>query len=144
MAFAYLIPALRIVLGLLFIVTSALKLPNLKGFATIVASYNILPRQLVRPAAYSLPLIELLVGFWILLGEQLVYAGIAGLLLMLMADFFMIKGFRQGKKMENCGCYGTAIRVPLTKKKIVENLIWTVLFVFLILGALELDKLGLI
>ncbi len=138
----YFIPGLRILLGVLFIITGALKLPNLKGFSIIVASYGLLPRQLVKPAAYLQPFIEFIVGWWILSGKYLLYASIAGLILMLSANVFVIKGLLQKKKMENCGCYGTAIKVPLTWKKLAENILWTILSILLVLGAERAASLG--
>ena len=135
MAIEYFIPALRIILGLLYIITAALKFPNLKGFSIIVATYNIIPRKLVKPAAYAQPIIEFAVGAWILSGKNLFYAAIAGLLLMILADFFILVPLLQKKKMENCGCYGANIKIPLTWKKFIENLIWTALFIFLAIAA---------
>src|SRR5574341_625795 len=127
----FLIPALRIILGILFIITGALKFPNLKGFSVIVASYGLLPRQLVKPAAYAQPVIEFIVGWWILSGKGLFYSATAGLILMIVANIFVASGLIQKKKMENCGCYGVAIKVPLTWKKFAENIIWTILFIVL-------------
>jgi hypothetical protein len=138
----YFIPALRIILGVLFVITAGLKLPDLKGFAVIVATYNILPRQFVKPAAYMQPFFELVIGFWILSGKYLLYSSTAGLLLMLVADIFVLKGLMAKKKMENCGCYGTAIKIPLNWKKFVENLIWTALLVILIIAAYQAMLLG--
>jgi len=143
MVLMYFIPALRIILGILFIITSAIKFPNLKGFSVIVASYNLLPRKLVKPAAYAQPIIEFAIGWWILSGQYLLYAAIAGLLMMIVANIFIINGLMQKKKMENCGCYGVAIKVPLTWKKLVENIIWTVLLIVLILAARQAMALGL-
>ncbi len=123
----------RIILGLLFAIAAALKLPNLKGFSVIVASYGILPRKLVKPAAYLQPFAELLVGIMLLLGKQLFYASLGALLLMITADIFTIFGLINKKKLENCGCYGANIKIPLTWKKVVENLIWTVLCLYLVI-----------
>lgn len=131
----FLIPALRIILGILFIITGALKFPNLKGFSVIVASYGLLPRQLVKPAAYAQPVIEFIVGWWILSGKGLFYSATAGLILMIVANIFVASGLIQKKKMENCGCYGVAIKVPLTWKKFAENIIWTILFIVLMIAA---------
>jgi len=139
MQLIYLIPGLRVILGILFILTGALKFPNLKGFSVIVASYSILPRQLVKPAAYVQPFVEFAVGWWILSGKYLVYGAIAGLVLMVAANVFVIWGLIQKKKMENCGCYGTIVKVPLTWKKLAENIIWTVLFILLILAGRQAE-----
>ncbi len=144
MALLYLIPALRIILGILLIITSSLKFPNLKGFIVVVASYNILPRKLVKPAAYTQPFVEFIVGWWILSGKYLFYAAIAGFLLMLVANTFIIKGYMQKKKIENCGCYGADIKIPITRKKIVENIIWTILFIILIIASRQAMLLGFI
>jgi len=138
----YFIPGLRIILGILFIIAGALKLPDLKGFSAIVASYGLLPKQLVKPAAYAQPFIEFIVGWWILSGKYLQYSSIAGLVLILAADVFVIKGLMQKKKMKNCGCYGAAIEAPLTWKKLAENLLWTLLFIALILAARQATLLG--
>lgn len=132
----FFVPALRIILGLLFVVTSALKFPHLKEFSVIVASYGMLPRKLVKPAAYSQPIIEFLVGAWILSGAYLFEAAIAGLFLMVLADVFVIGAYVKGERLENCGCYGVNFKSPLNKKKIAENLVWTALFVVLILATL--------
>jgi len=139
MQLIYLIPGLRVILGILFILTGALKFPNLKGFSVIVASYNVLPRQLVKPAAYAQPVIEFAIGWWVLSGKYLVYSAIAGLLMMIVANVFIIRGLLMKKKMENCGCYGTAVKVPLNWKKLAENIIWTVLFILLILAGRQAE-----
>jgi len=141
MVLLYFIPALRIVLGILFVITASLKFPDLKGFKVIVASYNILPKWAVKPAAYAQPILEFIVGWWILSGKYLMYGAIAGLTLMLIADLFTIKGYMNKKKIENCGCYGTSIKIPLTWKKIIENLVWTALFAILALAAYQAETI---
>ncbi|RJQ21391.1 DoxX family membrane protein [Candidatus Woesearchaeota archaeon] len=125
------VPALRIVLGLLLIVTGILKIPNLRGFSVIVASYGLLPRVLVRPLAYAQPFVEFVIGAWVLSGKQLFWGALAGLGLMLIANVFVLYALVQKKKMDNCGCYGVAVRVPLTWKKFGENVVWTLLFALL-------------
>jgi len=144
MELIYLIPALRVILGILFIVSGALKFPNLKGFAVIVASYKLLPRFLVKPVAYTQPFIEFAIGWWILSGKYLLWAAWAGLALIVVADIFVLKAFLQKKKMKNCGCYGTSLKVPLDWKKIVENGIWTLLFIVLVFAAWQAEIYGLL
>ena len=122
---------IRIILGVLFMMAGALKIPNLRGFSIIVATYNLLPGWLVKPAAYMQPFVEFATGLWLLSGKQVLYSSIMALLLMIAANVFVIKGLMEKKKMENCGCYGVAIKVPLSWKKLVENLFWTALCVYL-------------
>lgn len=127
----YIIPALRIVLGLLLIVTGLLKLPNLRAFSVIVASYGILPRKLVKPLAYMQPFIEVIIGSWVLSGEYLFEAGLAGMALMAVATLFVLSALLKKKKMDNCGCYGIAVKIPLTWRKFGENVVWVALFALL-------------
>jgi len=122
-----------IILGLLFVITGALKLPNLKGFSIIVATYNLLPKWLVKPAAYVQPFVEFGAGIWLLSGTNPFYSALLGLLLMITADIFVIKGLLEKNKMENCGCFGAAIKVPLTWKKLAENIVWTLLCLYLVI-----------
>ena len=139
----YFIPALRIVLGVLFILASSLKFPNMNGFADAVASYNIGPLRFVKLAAYVYVFIEFVVGWWILSGQYLLYGSYAGLLLIVVADLFLLKGYFQKKKVKDCGCYGV-IKSPLTKRRLVENAVLTVLFVFLVIAARAGVKAGFI
>jgi len=127
----YLVPALRLVLGLLLIITALLKIPNLRGFSVIVASYGVLPKPLVKPLAYLQPLVELVAGSWILLGRQLFWGALLGCVLMLAATFFVGVALVQKKKVQNCGCYGVAFKIPLSWKKFVENVVWVLLFALL-------------
>ena len=136
MELLFIVPALRLVLGLLLFVTGVLKAKDLKGFSVIVAMYGLLPRALVKPLAYVQPFVEIVVGAWILSGKQLFYGSIAGLLLMLSANVFVLKGLLNKKKMENCGCYGAAIKHPLNWMKFVENLFWTFFFIVLIIASM--------
>lgn len=132
----YIIPALRIVLGLLLIITGFLKVPNLRAFSVIVASYGILPRKWVKPLAYTQPFIEVIIGSWVLSGQQLFWAGLAGMSLMAVATLFVLFALIKKKKMDNCGCYGVAVKIPLTWKKFWENIIWVALFALLAFASL--------
>lgn len=130
------VPFLRIVLGLFFMVSGALKFPNLKKFSVIVASYGVLPRKFVKPLAYAQPFIEFLIGFWVLSGFYLFFAAIAGLIMMLVADFFVLFALLNKKKIDNCGCYGVAVKVPLSWNKFAKNIFWILLFAVLAVLAL--------
>lgn len=124
----YIVPALRIVLGLLLIISGFLKVPSLRAFSVIVASYGILPRKLVKPLAYLQPFIEIVIGSWVLSGEFLFEAGLAGMALMGVTTLFVLFALIKKKKMDNCGCYGVAVKVPLSWRKFTENVVWVALF----------------
>lgn len=131
----YIVPALRIVLGLLLIITGFLKVPNLRAFSVIVASYGVLPRSLIKPLAYAQPFIEIIIGSWVLSGEYLYQGALAGLGLMAVATLFVLSALIRKKKMDNCGCYGVAVKVPLSWRKFGENIVWMFLFALLAFAA---------
>ncbi|RMD58030.1 DoxX family membrane protein [Candidatus Woesearchaeota archaeon] len=137
MALLYFVPLLRIVLGGLFLFASSMKIRDLKGFARIIRSYGLLPKNLERPLSYAQPFFELFVGAWILSGQLLFWSAIAGLSLMIVANVFVGYALLKRKRLGNCGCYGVAISVPLSWKKFFENCIWTVLFILLIIASAQ-------
>lgn len=131
----FVVLALRIILGLLYIFASVFKFPDIKGFAKAITSFGIVPRKLVKPIAYLHPVAELAVGIAILFNIYLRDAAFLGLALIIIADIFVTYGYLK-KKMDNCGCYGIAIKVPITKYKLIENAIWTMLFLTLFILSL--------
>jgi len=128
----FVILALRIMLGLLYIFASVFKFPDLKRFAASIASFGLVPKKLIKPIAYLHPVVELLVGIAILFNIYLTEAAFIGLVLIIIADIFVTYAFFN-KKIDDCGCYGIAIKVPITKYKLIENAIWTALFLILFL-----------
>ena len=131
----YVISLLRVILGLLFTFSGAVKFFDLKQFAIIVASFGILPRKLVKPLSRAQPIIETFIGLWLLSNVQLRFAAIASLGLLLVATFFVAAALVMKKKIQNCGCYGALVQIPLTWKKLAENVFWIALATVLTLGA---------
>ncbi len=73
--------ALRLVLGLTFLVFGASKLPDLVGFADTVIRYRVLPESLAIPYGYSLPWAEVVVGLLLILGLGLRFVALAAILI---------------------------------------------------------------
>lgn len=123
---------LRVILSALFLFSGIVKLFDLRKFSITVAQYGMLPRQLVKPFAYTLPVVETLIGLWLSSAWNIFWAAIAGLALLLISEFGVFVALLQKKKMENCGCFGTAIKVPLTWRKFFENLVWIAIALVLV------------
>src|ERR1700683_4035861 len=83
---------------------------SLSLFAMQVDSYQLLPPQLVSPAAHFLPPFELFLGLWLLSGVLLRYASLITTLL--LAAFFaaMVRTYMAGLEI-NCGCFGPGERL---------------------------------
>ena len=131
----------RIILGVLFTVSAIMKLSNLKGFASIVESYRILPKKMARVSGYIQPFIELIAGGMILTGFKLGFALIVALGILLVATSFVVIAIVKKRKLESCGCLGPNVKIPVSWNKVVENIGWMVLCMYL-LGIVVLSSLA--
>lgn len=123
----HIVLVLRIILGLLYVLASVFKFPDIKGFASSIASFGLVPKRLIKSIAYIHPIAELGIGLAILFNIYLREAAFLGLIFIIIADIFVTYGYFN-KKIDDCGCYGIAIKVPVTKYKLLENAVWTILF----------------
>ncbi len=83
---------------------------SLSMFAMQVDSYQLLPPQLVSPAAHFLPLFELFLGLWLLSGIWLRYSSLVTTLLLAAFFAMMVRTYRMGLEI-NCGCFGPGERL---------------------------------
>jgi uncharacterized membrane protein YphA (DoxX/SURF4 family) len=83
---------------------------SLSMFAMQVDSYQLLPPQLVSPAAHFLPLFELFLGLWLLTGVWLRYSSLVTTLLLSAFFAMMVRTYRMGLEI-NCGCFGPGERL---------------------------------
>lgn len=98
----------RIVLGGVFLVAGVTKILDPGALAASIRSYELsLPEWFVSFSAYSLPYLEALLGFYLLIGLfTKVSAWTANGFLVLFL-FALIQGALRGIEI-NCGCFGSA------------------------------------
>ena len=120
------------ILGVLFVFSGLVKMPDLKGFSKIVIAYNMLPLKLSRLMGYVLPFVEIITGGILLNGGYVFYGAVAGLLQLIVVTFALMKIYKRKKKMDNCGCFGTSIKVPVSKRKLAENVFWILLVAYVV------------
>jgi len=103
----YLLPALRILFGVVFIVASIDKIHNPEAFARIVANYRMLPLPLVAPVALTLPWIEVMAGLALIINWC--SKGAVILLNALLVVFMAALGFNVVRGVDvACGCFTTS------------------------------------
>jgi putative oxidoreductase len=118
----YLSLILRIYIGWVFIDASLSKIPDPALFAENVANYRVIPYYGLYLVAIVLPWLELVAGFYLIIGIRTKAAASAvGGLLILFTVFVIINIFR-GVNM-NCGCFDT-VEEPIGWAKVATNLGW--------------------
>ncbi len=108
-------------MGGFFILFSLFKLLNLNGFAEAYATYDILAMK-SKFYALAYPFIELTLGVLYFILSDLLYVNLTTLFLMVIGSVGVIKALRT-KKSFQCACLGTALKLPMTKVTLVEDLL---------------------
>jgi uncharacterized membrane protein YphA (DoxX/SURF4 family) len=96
---------LRLALGGLLVVTGALKVGHAPDLASAIAGFRLLPADVIAPMAVILPVFEIVLGGYLVLGLFTAVAGwVAGVQFLLYAGAIasaVIRGIPA-----NCGCFG--------------------------------------
>jgi uncharacterized membrane protein YphA (DoxX/SURF4 family) len=104
----------RLVLGGVFVVAGALKIPDPAAAVRAVRAYRLLPEPLVAPVAFGLPVIEIAVGLALLLGVFVRTAAIAAAVLLVVFLVAVGSAWARGLQID-CGCFGTGGEVAAGK-----------------------------
>jgi uncharacterized membrane protein YphA (DoxX/SURF4 family) len=101
----------RLLLGAIFLFSSAGKIADPEAFAAIVTNYRLLPPQLVWATAVIFPWIEATCGLALVLGR---FEKGAALLVSLMMIFFIGIILYNGYRGLNiaCGCFSLSAQAP--------------------------------
>jgi uncharacterized membrane protein YphA (DoxX/SURF4 family) len=95
----------RWLLGGVFVVAGALKVPDPAAAVRAVRAYQLLPEPLVAPVAFGLPVVEIAVGLALLVGVYVRTAAVASALL--LAVFIVAVGSAWARGLQiDCGCFG--------------------------------------
>lgn len=108
-----------------FIVFSAMKLLNWKGFAEAYQTYDILAK---RSKAYSFayPLIELSLGLAYLFRWNLPLTHLITAIVMAISTVGVAQALRKKQKFQ-CACLGVVFKIPMTKVTLMEDVLMGVM-----------------
>ena len=117
-------------MGLFFVVFSFFKILDVKGFRESFKMYDPLARIL---PAYGLvyPFLELGLGILFLTRMQIPIALIMTLIILGLTTIGVSKSLLN-KKVIQCACLGTALKLPMTTATFIENSIMIVMAIFML------------
>lgn len=96
---------LRLVVGGVWIVAGALKLPDPAQSVAAVRAYQVLPSDLVTPVGQLLPVIEVVIGLMLVLGLLTRAAAVASAALFVVFIAGIVSVWMRGINID-CGCFG--------------------------------------
>jgi uncharacterized membrane protein YphA (DoxX/SURF4 family) len=96
---------LRLVVGCVWIVAGALKLPDPAQSVAAVRAYQLLPGDLVTPVGQLLPVIEIVIGVMLVIGLLTRGAAVLSALLFLAFIVGIASVWARGINID-CGCFG--------------------------------------
>jgi len=128
--------AMRIFMGVFFLVFGAFKAVNLKGFAQAYAEYDILAK---RSRAYALlyPFFELAIGVAYLVSFSLLWTSAFTTLLMGVSAIGVARELLN-KNAIPCACLGVVFKIPMTKVTLAEDVVMGLMALIMLLTGLAL------
>src|SRR5262249_41968840 len=126
----------RAIVGGVFLLAGISKALDMHAFAGEIGAYQIVPSVLVQPMSMALPLLEILLGVYLLLGLMQRWAAIAAGALLLIFIGAMIWVLAHGLTLD-CSCFGNvpglnAFRDTVSAGTIIRDAFWLLLAVHLI------------
>jgi putative oxidoreductase len=137
----YLLLAVRIILGSLFIYSAVTKILDIDYFVKALENYKLLPEASLNYAALFIPWLELIIGLFILAGIFVKESALLGGILMILFIAAVSIALARGLDIE-CGCFGTKDGSRVGILKIIENFL--ILLGFIWLALLGSDFLALL
>lgn len=97
--------AARLLVGGVFLVAGALKLPDPASSVANVRAYQLLPGWLVAPVGQLLPILEVVVGLLLILGLLTRSAAVVAGVLLVVFIAGIVSVWARGLSID-CGCFG--------------------------------------
>jgi uncharacterized membrane protein YphA (DoxX/SURF4 family) len=120
---------IRLLVGGVFLIAGIAKLKiNRSTFGKAIQSYDLLPDPLAHTLAIVLPFVEVIVGSMMVLGFFTEPSIMTALLLLFVFTSATIITLLRRKKVEGCGCFGSASKMkPLRWTLVIRNMVLFIL-----------------
>lgn len=133
---------MRVAVGGLFIWAGASKIGHADVFAAQISAFGLVPRPLIGPMALLLPVFEVLLGGYLLLGLYTrIAAALAGIQLVIFATAIG-SAVARGLSL-SCGCFGPADSTKTSWPEVIRDVVFAAVAAFVAWqapGMLALDR----
>jgi uncharacterized membrane protein YphA (DoxX/SURF4 family) len=139
---SWVVLALRLVLGAIFLVAGFTKAGHGDLFAAQIAGFRILPQVVIAPIAIALPYLEILLGIYLVLGLFTRIAAWVAVVLLATFDGAIASAVVRGLSV-SCGCFGPTDKTVTTWSEVARDAVFVLLAVIVALrppGALAVDR----
>ncbi len=113
--------ALALLIALVFACAAIAKLTAWSEWPGVVQNFRVLPRALVTPVAFLLPLLEVAIALGILIKETRALAAVSAALLFTVFGAALAINFFRGRRQIDCGCFRSDLKQPISIAVIVRN-----------------------
>jgi uncharacterized membrane protein YphA (DoxX/SURF4 family) len=134
--------AVRVLLGALFVVAGASKVGHADLFAAEIAGFRLLPAALIAPIAIALPFLEMLLGVYLILGLFTRTAAWIAVALFAVFDLAIASAVVRGMTV-SCGCFGPSDATVTSWPEVARDAVFVVLAAIVALrppGTFALDR----
>lgn len=111
----------RLILGGVFIVAGALKVPDINASVRAVQAYELLPNDIARVVGYGLPFLEIALGLLLVLGLLTRAAAITAGVLLVAFIIGVGSAWARGLSID-CGCFGGGGSVTPDKTRYLQEI----------------------
>ena len=119
-------------LSVLLVTAAADKLKNYREFHEVLSAYQLLPEVAVRPCAWLVPALELVLALGLVLSSaNYLGAGVAALLAMYAAAILI--NVQRGNLKLDCGCHFGKTRQSISMSLVYRNLVIAAVALLLLL-----------
>lgn len=121
-------------LALVFLLGFWSKVRNQEAFEGVVYNYRLLPEAAVKPVAYGLPGVELMVGLGLLVAPVRPFAAMAAVALLAVFTAAIGINLARGRREIDCGCFSSVLKQHLSGWLLLRNGLLIALAFWLVTG----------
>jgi len=119
-------PVIRIILGVLFIISGGEKLLSpMANFVYVIEGYAVFPPVLTGAAAFFFPWVELFTGLFLVLGLWIRQSLLVLMLMSLALVGIVGQAIIRKLPLDSCGCFGEMIHLPLRSVILLDFSVFT-------------------